>query len=325
MKRNVGTALLAASFVSLSISAYAQGTGQTMSGLTDPNVQRREQEKRNDADLDRRMKLMADLERSSIQRSQEIKEPAAAEPVIDKETKDRIMLQRRVRASDAAPYAELLKSDTAGIVKIFPSMNCLTATVVRVDAECAAYVPMSSDFSFRERSYIDHFYEDIGLAEGVFANRAFFTQAAFAELGDTPLAAGLANDERVLALAKVGVKDATTDDARLTAAHLKATFQVGGVQLRSQVVPAVGSTYALRVIAYRFAGNVPPPTAGSPMIELRFLSLDADKREDITLVFRVLAKDENGGLTVVWKEIRCVDAPKLKLAKGRPLSDFRLL
>ena len=325
MKDSVKTSLIFASLISLSTSAYSQGTGQPLSGLTDPSIQRREQDRRNETDLDRRMKMMDDLERASIRRSQGIKDPAAPEPTIDKATKERVMLQRRIKASDAAPYAELLKSDTAGIVKIFPWMNCATATVIRVDEECSAYVPMSSDFSFRQRAYIDHSYEDIGFNEGVFSNRSFFTQAGFIELGDTPLDQKLVNDQRVAVLSKVADKDATIDDARVTASRLKATFQIDGVQVSWQVTPSVGNTYALRVIAYRFAGSVPPPTSGSSTTELRFLSLNADKRDDLTVAFRVLSKDENGGLTIVWKELRRTDAPKLKLTKGQPLSDFRML
>ena len=214
MKRHVKIVLLVTSFLSIPVSVLPF---QSMSGLTDPTIVRREQDRNNDRDLDRRMKLMADLERSSMQRSQQIKDPAVPEPVIDKETKERIMLERRIRASEAAPYTELFKSKTAGIIKIFPSMNCLTATVIRVDAECSSYVPMSSDFSFRARAYIDHFYEDIGFTDGVFSNRAFFTQAAFVEMGDVPLSMALSTDHRILALGKVAIKDVTIDDAKLTA------------------------------------------------------------------------------------------------------------
>jgi len=184
---------------------------------------------------------------------------------------------------------------------------------------------MSSDFSFRNRGYIDHFYEDIGYTDGVFSNRAFFTQAAFIELGDVPLRVELSTDPKVLALAKVADKDVTIDDAKLTAAQLKATMEIDAVPVSSQVVPELGKTYGLRVIAYRFSGSVPPVTAKSSLIELRFLSLNADKRDDLTLVFRILSKDENGGLTIVWQELRRAAAPKLKLGKGQPLLDFRLL
>jgi len=135
----------------------------------------------------------------------------------------------------------------------------------------------------------------------------------------------LSTDPRVLALGKVAMKDVTIGDAKLTATRLKATFQIDGVPISSQVIPEVGKSYGLRVIAYRFSGSVPPATTKSPIIELRILSLNVDKRDDLTLAFRVLSKDENGGLTIVWQEFRRLDAPKLKLGKGQALSDFRLL
>lgn len=59
------------------------------------------------------------------------------------------------------------------------------------------------------------------------------------------------------------------------------------------------------------------------MNEMMFLSLAVDKRLDVILVFRILNRDEYGGLTIVWKELSRSDAAKLRFGKNQSMRDFR--
>ena len=46
--------------------------------------------------------------------------------------------------------------------------------------------------------------------------------------------------------------------------------------------------------------------------------MNYDKRNDVTVVFRVVEKDANGDLTILWKEISRKNSPEIKLdAKGK--------
>jgi len=73
------------------------------------------------------------------------------------------------------------------------------------------------------------------------------------------------------------------------------------------VEPRSDRTYALRLVAYR--GKVARSMGG-----IRYNELDFDKRRDIVVVFRIVDKNETG-LTIVWRKLSDVEAPKLKMPK----------
>ncbi len=51
---------------------------------------------------------------------------------------------------------------------------------------------------------------------------------------------------------------------------------------------------------------------------IEYNEMNFDKRNDITVVFRVVEKDPNGDLTILWKEITRKTSPEIKLdAKGK--------
>ena len=68
------------------------------------------------------------------------------------------------------------------------------------------------------------------------------------------------------------------------------------------------STYVLRSIAYR--GKYMRSVDGVPYDELEF-----DKRRDVIVAFQVVEKDAAGNVTIVWKRLRDVEAPKLKIVR----------
>jgi hypothetical protein len=93
------------------------------------------------------------------------------------------------------------------------------------------------------------------------------------------------------------------------------------------VRPAIGSTFVMRIIAYRnnnFADVLRKRKHGIPPKTFWALeSLRADKRIDMILVFRILKEGEHGDLTVVWKELRRQKAPELKFRDGVTVGDLR--
>ena len=69
-------------------------------------------------------------------------------------------------------------------------------------------------------------------------------------------------------------------------------------------------TYALRVIAYR--GNL-----YKVFNRFRYDVLRGDNRIDLTLAFRVLRKEKDGSLLILWKELKRGESPKLKRSKKK--------
>jgi hypothetical protein len=68
---------------------------------------------------------------------------------------------------------------------------------------------------------------------------------------------------------------------------------------------ADNTTYALRSIAYQ-------GTIMRSIQTLTYNELDVDKRRDVIVVFRVVKRDADGSVTILWKELSNKNAPKLK-------------
>lgn len=81
------------------------------------------------------------------------------------------------------------------------------------------------------------------------------------------------------------------------------------------------TTYAIRVVAYRFYDkyNRRKKTAGNR----NFSYLDFDKRKDLLLAFRVIRKSDDGAVTILWKEIKEQKSPKIVFEKQEKLADFK--
>lgn len=299
----------------LSSASPQTPTGGRLSGLSTPDQQNREQERRNDRDFDRRLNTMRDLERTAQVQTDRMREAGYKEPKITSEAKERVREMRKVNVADLNQYAAFLKLENTGIFKLFPNFNCLTDDLIRIDGECANFVPMSSDFSFRQKAYIDSQYSDIQFSGDELRSTSFFTQGMLLSLGDVPIEGvsleGVSEFEKIVPAKNI-------DEATAAAAE----FQKIGQVLSSRIKPQLNATYALRVIAYKVANSFPPITDKTSQIQLRFMSLAFDKRSDEIIAFRIIRKDELGGLTIVWKRLQKLDAPKIKFTKDEQLRDF---
>lgn len=274
-----------------------------------------------EADLERRMFNMRALEARMRNLSKRDAQSQEAVPGLSKETKERIQRLRGIDVSEVEKYLPLLSQKKAGAFKLFPNWDCLSENLVRLDGECSSFVPQSSDFSFRDVGYVDPHYRDLGFERGEMVGTGFFSQGILVSLGDTPIETLGTAHPAVAFLRGVPVAK-TPADARAASLNFEKGVQNGGYVYSSHLPPVPGTTYVLRVIAYKLANSLPPPSVKSSMMELRFLSLNVDERSDVTVAFRVVSRGEADGLTVVWHELSRRNAPKIKFPKGEPLQDF---
>ena len=228
---------------------------------------------------------------------------------------------RKVDPSDLEKYDNFLKSDKTGIFKLFPNMDCVTPKLIRIDGECARFVPGSSFFSFRTKQYSDILNQDMGLVFGELMSGGFFSQGIFVPLGNMPL-------ENV-ALENPGVKflvemkpDTEAAAAKVRAAEFRKGVTAGEFTYASHAKAVENTTYALRLIAYKF-GHTLVPSPESTMLEQLFFSLTFDKRVDSIIAFRVMKMEPGGNATILWKELSRKESPKLKFAKGEAYNDFK--
>ena len=279
------------------------------------------QRDRVEADLQRRMTDMRALDQKMRPAPRQLPN-VPPEPKITSEERSRILKLRQVSPADVAKYSHFLKQERTGIFKLFPDMGCVSRKVISVDRGCERSVPLSSWFNFRTVNYGDESYHDIFFKDDKISSNGFFSQALFSVLGDEPI-------ENV-SLTNPGLKYLNSfqpyTDPKLAGDHalqLRHGIEFEGHSYTDKITPKEGVTYAIRLVAYRLQNSLKPLSVTSTMTEMMFLSLAVDKRLDMIVAFRIVGRDEYGGLTIVWKELSRHDAPKIKFAKSQPLRDFK--
>jgi hypothetical protein len=247
---------------------------------------------------------------------------APVAPVLTSEERNRVLKLRRVSPSDVATYSSFLSQERTGIFKLFPDIGCTSSTVVRLAQECEQSVPLSSSFTFRTVGYGDEIYHDIFFKVDRIISNAFFSQGIFTIVGDEPIE-NIALAHPSLRFLNSFRPDTDPQSASEHAEQLREGILSDGYRYTDTISPKENVTYVIRLIAYRLENALKPLSPDSTRNEMLFLSLSVDKRIDVTVAFRVLGRDEYGGLTIVWKELERREAPKIKFAKTQPLRDFK--
>src|SRR5260221_3066960 len=99
------------------------------------------------------MQNMQALEQKMKSLSKRDSEASTMTPVLDKKAQERIRAMRRVDPHDLVKYQAFFGSEKTGVFRLFPDFGCVTKNVLRIDGQCANFVPMSSSFSFRVGGY----------------------------------------------------------------------------------------------------------------------------------------------------------------------------
>jgi hypothetical protein len=213
-------------------------------------------------------------------------------------------------AQDLARYAGFLEQPRTGIFRLMPDVGCAeNVNVIRADATCLNYVPESSYYSFREKEHTIEMLSDIRLKNGYLISDGILSQGIMVSLGDVELEKLSPAAEGLEFLMNFAPHTQGTE-AQKQYIEMMRGVKVGKYEYKKAHPSVENTTYALRVVAYR--GNVFRSFRG-----YRFDVLDGDKRIDLTLAFRVIRKDADGSLTLLWKEIERRAAPRLEFPKRK--------
>ncbi len=211
------------------------------------------------------------------------------------------------RLEDLTKYAKFLKDENTGLFRIFPDLECESKYILRADEACAESIPGSSYYSFRKKEYTNDFLADIRLAGRVFVADGVVSQSFIVNFGNVPL-------ESIM-LSTPGMEFVTNfnpavenREAGRQYSELSRGVRIGGREYREIAVADLNSTYAMR--AYAFRATVLLNFGG-----WNFDVLDGDKRIDMIVAFRVVRKDPDGSLSVLWKELDRRKSEKLKSTK----------
>jgi hypothetical protein len=269
----------------------------------------------------------AEMRRTEQAARESVRSPQEKFGKLTEKEKKKIEALRAPNPEDIAANKDFLAQPNTGIVRLLPGYNCESKYVVRVDGNCVNMLPGSSFHRFRN----DALSGDILYMDGALIAEGFFSNSIMTGLGNIPL-----ND---ISLTTSGMKFLTdfSPTADLPAVKKQYSEISKGIitdnyAYSNRLLALPDMTYALRIIAYRNGNNVmkrinrdrimgAEPAADSK--NMMFLALKDDTRIDLTLSFRIIRKDTDGSITLIWKELSRKDSPEIIFPDDVELADFK--
>lgn len=210
-------------------------------------------------------------------------------------------------------YADFLRQPRTGLVKLFSDQGCEeNSNILRVDANCLDWIPNSAFYSFRENEHTTDYFADITYKNSFLVTDGILSQGILAAIGDV-LLENVSLQTPGLKFLKDYQPSPHAREALSQFIEISKGLREGGYEYRKAVRATENMTYALRVIAYR--GNFYSAYRGRI-----FDVLYGDKRTDIILAFRVLKKEADGSVTLLWKEINRQKSPKVIFPKREKIA-----
>lgn len=235
----------------------------------------------------------------------------SVEPLYRKPTKKELKLVEP-DSGLVKKFAGFLRQENTGLFKFVVDYGCgANDKVVTATENCLKFTMpgAGNSYSFRTNNYRLR-----RLADLTFTGKSFFvsgvlTHGILVNVGDVPL-------ENVT-LQSAGTKFiqefqpvADVDKAVEIERQLINGIEKDGFLYSRALSAAENATYILRSIAYN--GKIYRAIRG-----ITYNELDFDKRKDITIAFRIVHRDADGSVTILWKELLKKDAPKIKRKSTR--------
>ena len=203
-------------------------------------------------------------------------------------------------------YAEFLRQPNTGLTKLISDKGCgHDAKVVSASEDCLKYsLPGGgSSFSFRTENYSLPRLADITFTEKSFQASGILVLGIFVKLGDVPITDVDLQTKGMKYLLELQ-PDADYSRAKTFSEQIKDGVLVDGFLYRRGLYTADNTTYALRSVAY--SGKYFRAAAG-----VTYNEFDFDKRKDVVVVFRIVERDTEGNVTILWKKLRENASPKV--------------
>lgn len=239
---------------------------------------------------------------------------------------DRIELMRAPRAEDLAQFSEFLKQKNTGMFRLFPDLDCKSKLSVDANDNCAQVTSLSWSYSFIYRYHgIEDLY-DLRLKDGKLVADGFLSQAIMAPLGDIPLDSVSLNSNGMKFL-KEFKPEKKSQKAKAQFTEIANRITVDGYVYGKTVNFNENQTYALRLVDYQLANRNKLDPIDREKIktkeEEKFYWFQSAKRADKILVFRVIRRDTDGSITILWKELSDKKAPIIVFDKNEKLTDLK--
>lgn len=224
-----------------------------------------------------------------------------------------------VSEADKLQFAEFLKQPKTGLIRLYSQSDCVDengkSVVDAKNDSCIlrSELPASgASYSFRKKEHQQIELSDLQFKDGWLMSPGHVTQGIFTSLGNVDLAT--ISLESVTAKFLTSFAPATT----ISKAEEQLKTLVQGISSDKQIYRALlpakdNTTYLLRSIAYRgdFLREVSLTKGGGRVVS----QFPEDKRVDVVVAFRIVRRETDGSLVLLWKELQRQDSPFLKKEK----------
>lgn len=224
---------------------------------------------------------------------------------------------------DWAENENFLRQPNTGIFRLMPNFDCVQKMVVRVDGDCENSMLIGDFYSFRAKDYSVPSAFDLMLKNEELKSGGALAQGILVSLGDVRLEDVSSDSPGVRFLSQFKPQTESAE-VKKQYAEIKQGINADGFNYGKSEKAVVNTTYAFRIIAYRAEAQRfrPLPLKSEYPNELNVSLLRRDKRIDLTLAFRIVRKDDDGSLIILWKELNRQNAPKIIFPKGEAPEDF---
>ncbi|MGQ0541286.1 MAG: hypothetical protein ACT4O9_05455 [Blastocatellia bacterium] len=271
-------------------------------------------------------RTMESQQRVAMRRAEEEARSSATLPQgprieISAKDRKRIALLLKPNPEDLVRYKDFLNQDRTGIFRLFPNSKCDEYRVIRVDGECANFVPGGSNYSFRTNSMTP----DIHFLDGNFLAKGFFSLQIISRVGDIPLdSITMASNEA--AFLRDFTPETTFIDAQAQIKKIAKVIKANGFEYSNLAAIKLNESYVLRIVAFRNRNNIERRMSRDGLIvddpKLNFSRIQTDNRIDVTIAFRVVRQDADGNVTIIWKELSRQKAPVIVFDDEQEMVDF---
>lgn len=206
-----------------------------------------------------------------------------------------------------AEYSSFLKQDNTGLIKLLDNSNCSqNSKIVVATNDCLNFkMPgAGASFSFRTNNYRIAHLADLNFAGNNFNSSGIWAHGIIVNIGNLPLEI-FSDQNKELDYIKRINPGLTYESVKNFHTTLAAGISNGKFLYRDSVPIQVNSTYLLRSIAYR-------GTCNKSVEGFIYNELEYDKRKDILVVFRVVRRQSDGSITILWKQLSSKESPKIK-------------
>ncbi len=244
---------------------------------------------------------------------------------LTKAERKRIEELKTPSAIDLELYKDFLRQPKTGIFRIFPNFDCESNNLVKIGNECEKFVSGLWSYSFSEKTYgLSSGFYDLRFDDNIFVGGGFLNQGVLVSVGDLSLDSITNENESVKFLNEYNPE---TDYKKAVeqSAKIKKGISFENKNYSKTVRAMENNTYILRSISYRYKDLNKKRSLQLHNLtdeDRRFLFINEFKRRDLIVAFRVIRKSDDGGLTIIWKELKSEKSPILVYQPDDKLSEI---